>query len=200
MRTLRCVLATTVVAALAACGTKSGIEDQESPVALVVRAIQLLDSPSPFGDVFDDDTGGAFGDFITVTLASVILNQGAGTPGVTAPGDLTDIQLERFRVTWTRIDGGVDLPDSHEEPITQRITPGGTLTLNTLTVLSAVRKFQFPLFYLRPDSLGYEPATGFDSIQAQGTIEFFGHLLSGEAVSARGQFRIEWTNWADENN
>jgi len=182
---------------LGGCGTDSGIENQESPVALVIHSITTLGTPTPFGDVRVDVDGSAFGDSIDINLGSVILNQNPGTPGVTAPGELDDIILDRVRITWARIDGGVDLPPNREDFLTQRITPGGTLTLSGMEVLSAVHKFEFPLFYLRRDSLGFEPSTGFTSIQALGTIEFFGHTLAGKPVQARGQFRIEWNDWAD---
>jgi len=183
--------------ALTSCGTDSGIEDQESPVALVIQSITPQAVPTPFGDVRVDSSGAAFGDTIEIAIASIIVNQNPGSPGVTAPSELNDIILDRIRITWSRIDGGVDLPPNREDFVTDRIAPGGTLVLSGLEVLSAVHKFQFPLFYLRSDSLGFEPSTGFFSIQALGSIEIFGHTLAGKPVRAVGQFRIEWTDWAD---
>ena len=197
MKSYRTLTLLAAAVVLAGCKTDSGIEDQESPVALVVQSITPVGTPTPFGDVRVDENGAAFGDSIDITLASVIINQNPGSPGVTEATELNDIILERMRITWSRIDGGVDLPPNREDILTNRVTPGGTLTITGLEVLSALHKFEFPLFYLRSDSLGFEPSTGFFSIQAAGTIEFFGRTLAGKPVHARGQFRIEWTDWAD---
>ena len=119
---------------------------------------------------------------------------------MTAPA-LQDILLERYEVEYRRTDGGTAVPAGIQRAITAKvqITPHGvseeTITALTLTLTPASQKREPPLSHLI--SPGFEPDTGFVTIQADAIVTFYGRTVAGDQVAVTGQVAIQFANFAD---
>jgi hypothetical protein len=168
------------------------IDNSASPVWITVSSIEP--ASSPFGDVYDSELGSFMPDTVRVSITANYANQ-ANPPTGTA---YTTVQLSSYRVTFHRTDDGVDVPAGFQEALTASVDAGGgSVTLNDLTIVRANQKLQPPLYFLTPFSYGFEPGTGYTTIACNCTIDFYGHTLAGEAVSASGGIGINFADYAN---
>ncbi len=181
-----CILSLLV---LPACN--DAIDDTASPVWLTVSSIEP--SSDPFGDVYDSELGSFMSDTVDVSLSVNFANQ-ANPPTGTA---YTTVQLTSYRVTYLRIDNGNDVPAGFQEALTLSVEVGNNVTISDLTICRAGQKLQPPLYYLTPFSYGFEPGTGYTTISCNCIIDFYGHTLAGEAVSASGGIGINFADYAN---
>lgn len=102
-----------------------------------------------------------------------------------------DVQLESYRVTFVRTDGGTQVPPSFVRatsgliPATGSATPGPDLLIfepGTFT--------QAPFAALLPQNGGVDPETGQRIVKLDVVIDIYGETLSGEDVSARTRMPI----------
>jgi hypothetical protein len=165
-----------------------GCSDQEKgQVILSVAAINP--ASDPFGDTITS-AGGVPGDAVDIELHNDLKNP-AGLESTT----WANVVIESVTVSFNRIDGGSDKPQTFRTAVSYMVTANGVLTIENFTIVPATMKTQFPisdlLFY------GYERSTNFTSIKCDVILEFDGKSLEGYRVYAKGQISIEFTNWAD---
>ncbi len=182
-----------LVLTVAGCGTSGGLQNTSAPVVLIVSS--LLAGNAPFGDVLSTD-GTLPEDTVVVTLIARMKNPS----DLSQPG-LQDILVERYEVTFSRTDGGTAKPPGFQRAISAkvRVTPNGstteTITGLTLVLVPSTLKSQPPLSHLILP--GFEPVTGFVSIQATATVRFFGHTIAGDAVQAEAAIGLNFADFAD---
>lgn len=182
-----CILSLIV---LPACN--DNIDDVASPVWITVSSVEA--SSSPFGDVYDSELGTFMPDTVKVTLTAHYSNQNEPPTGTA----YTTVQITSYRVTFARTDNGVDVPAGFQEALTVSLDAGaGSVTVDGLTIVRSGQKLQPPLYYLTPFSYGFEPGTGYTTISCNCIIDFYGHTLAGEPVSASAGIGINFADYAN---
>jgi hypothetical protein len=147
-----------------------------------------------FGDVVADD--GTVAD--TQITATFVARLKASTDS-TAP-ELQEILIEGYEVTYRRTDGGTSVPAGMQRSLAAKvqITPNGIATERqttiTLTLTPGSQKLQPPLSHLI--SPGFEPDTGYPTVQADAIVRFFGRTIAGEQVAVQGAIGIQFANYA----
>jgi len=197
---IKLALIAPIVALAMGCSVVGDIDETANAVILVIGSI--VPTSDPFGDVLS--TSGIIPeDGIDVTFSAHLKSPIAASPIITTP-ELQDIVLERYEVTFQRTDGGTQVPPGFTRAMTARVrlTALGSGTLNTTTValviMPSTTKAQPPVSFLI--SPGTEPGTNYANIQVRATITFFGKTLSGDPVTATGQFGINLANFGDDNS
>jgi hypothetical protein len=166
----------------------AGCSDQEKgQVILSVAAINP--ASDPFGDTITVD-GSVPGDAVNIELHNDLKNP-SGLESTT----WANVIIESITVSFVRIDGGSDKPQTFRTAVSYMVPANGVLTIENFAIVPATMKGQFPisdlLFY------GYERSTNFTSIKCDVILEFDAKSLEGYRVYAKGQVSIEFTNWAD---
>jgi hypothetical protein len=174
-------------------GCNDAIDDVNSPVFLTVAGVEP--NSEPFGDVYNSVLGAFMPDTVQVTLSAHFANQGTPPTGTA----YTTVQLSSYRVTYHRTDNGAEVPAGFQGALTATVEAGGGDTvIQGLTICQADQKLQPPLYYLTPFSYGFEPGTGYTSISCNCVIDFYGHTLAGEPVSATGAIAINFADYFNE--
>jgi len=95
-----------------------------------------------------------------------------------------DVRLTRYRVVWTRTDGGKQVPATVDRAMDLLIPAGGTSSsaLFHLADLGALNQAPFPA--LRPENGGKDPDTGLTVVKFNITTTIFGQTLAGDSVAA----------------
>jgi hypothetical protein len=175
-------------------GCNNNFDEADSPVFITVASVEGDSEPGPFGDVYNDVVPGFFPHTVKVTLSAHTNNQ-ANPPTGTA---YTTVQLSSYRVTFYRTDAGADVPAGFQQALTATVVAGTDTVIGGLTICRADQNLQPPLYYLTPFSYGFEPGTGFTAISCNCVIDFWGHTLAGDPVSATGTVAINFGDWANE--
>ncbi|HUX06137.1 MAG TPA: hypothetical protein VMX35_02395 [Acidobacteriota bacterium] len=181
----RKVLLLTIFAAAALFVSCSG--EEKGQVILTVASINP--ASEPFGDTMSSN-GTIPGDAIDIELNSDLKN-----PGGLSSLTWADVIIESITVSFNRIDGGSDKPQTFRSAVSYKVPAQGVLTIEGFAIVPATMKGQFPIsdliFY------GYERSTNYISIKCDVIVEFDGKTIEGDRVYAKGQISIEFTNWAD---
>lgn len=187
-----------VFAAMSACSATGDIDNTPAPVVLIVGTI--TQTSTPFGDILT--SGGTIpGDTIEVQFTGRLKSSADVSP--TGP-PLQEIIVERYAVTFARIDGGAAVPAGFQRGMNARvrITPNNSqsdiFTNVSLVVVPSTSKSQPPIAHLI--SPGFEPDTGFVNIQVNATIRFFGRTVAGDAISAQATIGINFADFGDSNS
>ncbi|HEX7669622.1 MAG TPA: hypothetical protein VF395_08570 [Polyangiaceae bacterium] len=114
----------------------------------------------------------------TTTLQSRLKN-----PNATSLQFL-DVQLDKYTVTWSRIDGGRTASPSQDFGGNVIVPPNGTSTLTDYPFMSADNLLRPPLDQLFPFNGGIDRETGRTEIRQAGHVTWFGHTLSGQPVTS----------------
>jgi hypothetical protein len=134
-------------------------------------------------------TGTIFADVASATLRASLLDPAP----ILNPAGYSDIILDRYIVSYSRSDGknrqGIDVPYSFEGFLTQLIKAGGTATFS-FVIVREVAKMEPPLIELAK-------GTGEVVIQTTAKVEFYGHDLLNNRVTATGYLAIFFANYAD---
>jgi len=98
---------------------------------------------------------------------------------------LLDVRITRYRVTYTRTDGGHQVPAAFDRSIDFLITAGST----TSDVLFHLADFgdtfnQAPFAALLPQNGGHDPETGLSVVKMNINLQIFGETLAGDRVTA----------------
>lgn len=182
--------------AVAACTAPGDIDNTPAPVLLIVGNITAVSDP--FGDVIT--SGGTIPDDVILVPFTARLKASSDT---TQPA-LQDIVVERYEVTFERIDGGTAVPPGFQRGVNVRVrvTPHGSsqevITELTMVLIPSTIKSQPPISHLI--SPGFEPDTGYVNIQVNARIRFFGHTVAGEPVSASATIGVNLANFGDSNS
>jgi len=159
----------------------------EAQARLIIQSIDQINDP--FGDVLNSN-GVIPPDLVDITLLSLPINLNDGTSGTYG-----DILVDLINVTFTRLDGGTDVPAGFSIPVTLRVPISGTATIQNLPILPSTVKNTFPISDLI--TFGYERTTNFTSIRMQINIEISGKTLAEHPVVVTGTVVVELANYAD---
>jgi hypothetical protein len=153
----------------------SDINRTSTPVALIMtvtsQPISRFDiSPAAVG--CDQNVA-------TVQIESRVLN------ATVTNTSLLDVRITRYRVTYTRTDGGHQVPAPFDRSIDFLVTAGST----TSDILFHLADFgdtfnQAPFAALLPQNGGRDPETGLKVVKMNINLQIFGETLAGDRVSA----------------
>jgi hypothetical protein len=168
-------------------------DDSKSSSFIIVESITGTDLSGKTASFLQSDvvltSSIVVADVATATLQASLLDPAP----ILKPGQFNDIMLDRYIVSYSRVDGknrqGVDVPYSFEGALTQ-ILKIGTSTSISFVVVREVAKIESPLI-----DLAQNRAEGV--IEATAKIEFYGHDLTENKVKATGYLTIFFANYAD---
>jgi hypothetical protein len=187
-----------LVAALAPLGCGDTLKGR-SPVILVVDNVVVQEGGVNINvlasDVVrvDPDTGvsSVFEDRATAVMRLSLKDPGIPTIP-TFPTQANQVQMDRIRVVYTRTDGrntpGVDVPHPLETAAAWTVLQVGGQ--GTFVLVRAQAKLEPPLLALRQGG-------GQIDISTIAEIQFFGHDLRGNIVSATSRMDVHFADWAD---
>src|SRR6266852_758492 len=133
--------------------TCSEINKQSAPVRLVVSNTQILHKLDLAGGV------GCDRDLATVKIEARLVPQ----TNVNLPTDIRfdDVRIDRYRVSYVRIDGGHLVPSPFVRSISSLIViNGGPQNLTSFLAFDATALNQAPFAALLPQNGGRDPETG----------------------------------------
>jgi hypothetical protein len=172
-------------------GSCNDINRQAAPVALIVTNTQVLHQL----DLAGDPTGetNCQQSIATVHMTTVLL-QGPSSlpiPG-TSPSDLNTVKVDRYRVSYVRVDGGNLVPAPFVRSISTTVGVGTTAEGTNFVAFDPSAIFQAPFAALLPQNGGRDPETGKSIITMDVILEVFGTTLAGERVSGNTRMTIDF--------
>ncbi len=171
------VVAAALAAALAGCSGE--LANNSSPVELVVTNSQTISQIDLAGGAGCTGTIGA----INMT---VIPKNGA------AVGEFLQVRVTRYKVSYQRIDGGSQVPQSFVRATDQLLGVGAAAGLSNFTVLESDAITQAPFAALLPQNGGRDPVTGRPVVKMDVIVEIFGETLSGDRVYDATRFPLDF--------
>lgn len=164
------VLAVAVLAAMASLSCSSELTDNAAPVEFVVTHTSAVSVV----DIAPNDDPDCEADLGTINMQVIPKSTEAG-------GNLTQVRVTRYKVSYRRTDGGTIVPASYVRAIDTLVgvgqTTGATFTLFELGAFS-----QAPFVSLLPQNGGRDPETLRDVIRLEVVVEVFGETLAGDNV------------------
>lgn len=177
--------------ALVACNP---LEDEsKSSTFLLVESMMGKDATGTAASFLQSDviasTGTIYADIASATVRASYLDPAP----ILKPSPYSDVILDRYIVSYSRSDGrsrqGIDVPYSFEGALTQVIKVGATATFSFIIVRD-VSKMEPPL-------VGLATGIGEGVIEMTAKVEFYGHDLTDNKVTATGYLAIFFANYAD---
>jgi len=190
-RTLFILAVLPAILVLSACNP---LEDEsKSSSFIIVESITGQDAEGNTANFLQSDVvlsdSTVVADIANATLQAALLDPAP----ILDTSQYNDIILDRYIVSYSRVDGknrqGVDVPYSFEGSLSQ-ILRIDTSTTISFVVVREVAKLEAPLFDLIQNR-----AEGV--IEAIAKIEFYGHDLVNNKVTATGSLTIFFANYAD---
>ncbi|TRZ88017.1 hypothetical protein D4R89_08795 [bacterium] len=168
-------------------------DDSKSSSFIIVESITGTDLSGKTAGFLQSDVV-LTNSIVTADVATATLRASLLDPApILKPGQFNDIMLDRYIVSYSRVDGknrqGVDVPYSFEGALTQLLKIG-TSTSISFVVVREVAKLESPLI-----DLAQNRAEGV--IEATAKIEFYGHDLVENKVKVTGYLTIFFANYAD---
>jgi hypothetical protein len=168
-RTLK-TLAAAVLAAMATLSCSNELTNDASPVEFVVTH----ESEVSILDVSINDDPDCEADIGTIQMRVLPKSTNAG-------GNLVQVRVDRYRVSYRRTDGGTIVPASYVRAIDTLVgvgqTAGATFSLFELGAFS-----QAPFAGLLPQNGGRDAETLRPFIRIEVIVEVFGETLAGDNV------------------
>jgi hypothetical protein len=174
---------------LLAAGACNDINKQESPVSLVVSNTQELHQIDLAGD--PPGSTKCQGNISEVHLASVVLQPSTTNPNV-SPSDLNQIKIDRYQVSYVRVDGGHLVPAPFVRSTSIIIAPNGTGEATKFQVFDPNAILQAPFAALLPQNGSVDPETGKPIITMDVIMTFFGQTLAGERVTGNTRMTLDF--------
>jgi hypothetical protein len=180
-----------VILMLSACNPLE--DDSKSSSFIIVESITGTDLEGKTASFLQSDVVLA-NSTVVADVATATFRAGLLDPApILDPSQYNDIILDRYIVSYSRVDGknrqGVDVPYSFEGSLTQLLKIGNSVTFS-FVVVREVAKLEAPLF-----DLVQNRAEGV--IEATAKIEFYGHDMVNNKVTATGYLTIFFANYAD---
>ena len=172
-------------------GSCNDINKQESPVSLVVSNTQNLHRLDLAGDpAGSTNCQQSIG---TVHLTSVVVQAPLATPNPNVSGaDLNQIKIDRYQVSYVRVDGGHLVPAPFVRSTSTVIAANGSSEGTTFVVFDPNALNQAPFAALLPQNGGVDPETGKPIITMDVILTFFGQTLAGERVSGNTRMTLDF--------
>jgi len=178
----RTTLAAVVLVSITALSCSTELTDNAAPVELVVTNTQNLSrldlDPLTTDDECDETVG-------TINMQVIPKNENA-------IGEFVQVRVNRYRVSYRRIDGGTIVPPSFVRSIDTLIDVNETVPGSNFTVLQADALSQAPFAALQPQNGGRDPETGRPVVQMDVVLEVFGETLAGDNVYDSTAFPLEF--------
>jgi hypothetical protein len=174
------MLAVLALVAMASLSCSNELTNNAAPVKLVLSNTQAISQV--------DLQAGATGcgvDIGTISMQVIPKNAGAST-------DLTAVRVNRYRVSYRRVDGGTMVPASFVRSTDTLIRVDETVGLSSFVVIEADALSQAPFAALLPQNGGRDPQTGRAFVKLEVIIEVFGETLGGDKVSDSTAFQIDF--------
>jgi hypothetical protein len=169
-------------AVLAVAGCSGDVSRDASPVALIVTNSQILQTLDLNGGT------GCAQDVGTINLQATIKN-----PNQISDQTFNQVRVTRYRVSYTRTDGGKIVPATFVRNIDTLLTPGGAPSSSTKFQLFELDSLlHAPFQSLFPNNGGRDPETGRPIVALVVTVEVFGETLAGERVSGSTSFPLDF--------
>lgn len=174
------------VAATAALSCSNEFTRSSSPVELIVTNSQTIQQIDLNGNGTsgnancDQDVG-------TITVQARLKNPDSNTDQ-----RFNDVRVTRYRVSYTRTDGGTAVPAPFVRAIDLLVSPGTPTNLSKFLILSSDAITQAPFVSLLPNNGGRDPVTGRRVVQILVTVELFGETLAGTNVSSSTSFPLDF--------
>lgn len=190
-RTLIVLAVLPVILVLSACNP---LEDKsKSSSFIIIESIMGTDAEGNKAHFLQSDVLKAdstvVADIAEATLQAALMDPDP----ILGTSQYNDIILDRYIVSYSRVDGknqqGVDVPYAFEGSLSQ-ILRVGTSTTISFVVVREVAKLEAPLLDLVSNR-----AEGV--IEATAKIEFYGHDMTNNTVTATGYLTIFFANYAD---
>jgi len=180
----RRIFRVTMIAAAAAlmlvAGSCNEINKQSSPVDLVVTNTQILHTLDLAGD--PPGSTKCQQNAATVLMQSIQVEPSPTNPNL-SPANLNQIKIDRYRISYQRIDGGHLVPAPFVRSISTLIGVGQTSSGTTFEVFDPNALTQAPFAALLPQNGGIDPETRKPIIIMDVILEVFGTTLAGERVA-----------------
>ena len=158
--------------ALLAC---SDINKSSTPVELLMTVTSQPISRFDLNGGSGCDVGSPIA---TVQIESRLLNTVSNSA-------LLDVRVTGYRVTYTRTDGGHQVPATYTRSLDFLITAGSTNSNIVFHITDFGNIFtQAPFVALLPQNGGRDPETGLKTVKMNINLEIFGETLAGDRVSA----------------
>jgi hypothetical protein len=120
-----------------------------------------------------------------VQVDTILLNSELKDPDATDPQGMADAQINSYRVTFTRTDGGTIVPQAQTFGCGVVVPSGGEATLNNFPILYETALQQSPFDQLLPFNGGIDRETGRDEIDTAFNLTFYGTTVSGKRVQSQ---------------
>ncbi len=174
---------TWILAAAALAFACSGdINRNSSPVELVVTNTQNLQQLDlkPGATNCNQDVG-------SILIQAIVKSQS------TSDNRFNDVRITRYRVSYTRTDGGHSVPATFVRTTDSLITANGASTsLSKFVVVESDAVTQAPFAALLPQNGGRDPETNRPVVKMDVNVEIFGQTLAGENVSGATHFPLDF--------
>lgn len=172
---MKSVIARTLpLLALLLVGAVGCTNKQGETEAAVFLTVELKDQPG-----FVDIGCNAAVQFQTINIASHFKN-----PNTTDPLHLQDVQLNTYKVTYSRLDGGHTVPAAETFSAGGLVPSGGTAKLNNFEGMYGYAVQQSPFDQLLPFNGGIDRETGNTQIVVGFTFVFYGETASGQSLAS----------------
>ena len=163
-------------------GSCNDINKQSAPVSLVVSETQNLNLIDLAGD--PPGSTNCKKDVSTVHLANVTIQPPLSNPNTNVSGaDLNQIHIDRYQVSYARVDGGHLVPAPFVRSTSIQIGANASSEGSTFLVFDPNALNQAPFAALLPQNGGVDPETGKPIIGMDVITTFYGQTLAGEKVS-----------------
>ena len=170
-------------------GSCNDINKQESPVSLIVSNSQILTRIDLAGDPAGSTE--CQKNVSEIHLTSVVV-QPPTTNTVVSGADLNQIKVDRYQVSYVRVDGGHLVPAPFVRSTSVVLAAGASGTPSTFVVFDPNALNQAPFAALLPQNGGVDPETGKPIITMDVILTFFGQTLAGERVSGNTRMTIDF--------
>lgn len=110
-----------------------------------------------------------------------------------ASGDLMNVEMESYQVTFTRRDAGTRVPPPYSASVFGVAPAGGNIVYDNLPIMGSAQLTNAPLSDLLFRNGAFDKETGEQTIVVEVSMTFFGRTLSGNPVStAPARFNLEF--------
>jgi len=170
-------------------GSCNDINKQESPVSLIVSDTQNLHLIDLAGDPAGKTKCQL--DVDTVHLSTVVVQPPTTNTNVSG-ADLNQVKIDRYQVSYVRVDGGHLVPAPFVRSTSIVIAAGGSANPTLLQLVDPNAINQAPFAALLPQNGGVDPETGKPIITMDVITTFFGQTLAGVRVSGNTRITLDF--------
>jgi len=171
-----------IVLALAGLGCNSDVTRSSAPVELLMHTV---DQPIQTYVISQATTTACQQNVSNFQIENRIKN--AATTNI----QFLDVKLTRYQVTWTRTDGGKQVPAPVDRSMDLLIAAGGSSSTAVFHLGELGIFQQSPFVALLPQNGGKDPDTGLKVLKFNVTTTVFGQTLAGDNVSASSTIPLQ---------